>query len=371
MRHKGTIALLALAIILGMVIAAARTVSAQTTGFLSVKGTWIVDSSGNPILLRGVNYLGYQCGRAVSHSESAYASFAQMGFNVVRLPISWANIEHIKDYFDITWLIWYVDQDVQWARKYGIYIVLDMHQYNWASRFGGCGAPDWSVAQYPPTEQGMREAVSDFWTDISLQAHLVMVWGKIASHYANEPTIAGYDLLNEPWVYSSVIPSLNASHLDSFYTRVTAAIRAVDQNHILFLEPANMNTLNTSFDNKIVWSPHFYQLSFASKYYPQNLTVLQADLAAKYQTFDLGSKTPMWIGEFGAFMTDGSADNWLKDAKALFDKYQIGWAWWAYPNPSDEYSIPDPVPIPEFSGLAVDVFSALAASIYLARRRRQ
>jgi aryl-phospho-beta-D-glucosidase BglC (GH1 family) len=361
------ISFLTFAIIIGIVIGWHGTVSAQaTTGFLSVKGTWITDSTGKDVLLRGVNYLGYECGPPTSHSESAYAYFAQMGFNVVRLPISWANLEHIKGYFDPTWLLWYVDQDVQWAKKYAIYIVLDMHQDNWASRFGGCGAPDWSVSQYPPNDVGMREAVSDFWVDTSLQNHLVMVWANIASHYANEPTIAGYDLLNEPWVYNSVIPSLNASYLDSFYARVTAAIRAVDQNHILFLEPANMNTFNTSFDSKIVWSPHFYPLSFDPKYYPQNMTVLQADLAAKYQTFVLDSKTPMWIGEFAAFMTDNTAYNWLNDAKTLFAKYQIGWAWWAYPDPSNE----DTIPVPESPIPGIVTFLALAASIAILPRKR-
>jgi hypothetical protein len=42
-------------------------------------------------------------------------------------------------------------------------------------KFGGNGAPDWAVRQYLSDELGMREAVSDFWADPSLQDHLVMV----------------------------------------------------------------------------------------------------------------------------------------------------------------------------------------------------
>ncbi len=345
MRHHRMISLLALALILGIVIAGSTTASAQATGFLSVKGTWITDDAGKAILLRGVNYPGYECGKPRPHREWDYANFAQMGFNVVRLPISWVNLERLKGYFDISFLFWRLDQDVQWAKKYGLHIVLDMHQYLWASKFEGCGAPDWSVQQYSPDELGRQKAVSNFWINSSLQDHLAMVWKNIARHYANEPTIAGYDLLNEPWIYTSIMPELNASHVDSFYMRVTAAIRAVDPNHILFLEPANTNenpnTFNTSFDSKIVWSPHFYPLSFAPKYYPENLTVLQANLAAKYQTFVLDSKVPMWIGEFGAFMTYASADKWLRDTKSLFDKYQVGWTWWAYAGPGDGNSVPD------------------------------
>lgn len=48
--------------------------------------------------------------------------------------------------------------------------------------------------------------------------------------------------------------------------------------------------------------------------------MLEADFPAKYQTFVLQSLVPMWIGEFGAFIADANAGNWLRDTKRLFDK---------------------------------------------------
>jgi endoglycosylceramidase len=347
MRRSNIISLFALTVILGTVIASGANVSAQVNGFLSVQGTWIVDSNGKPVLLRGVNYPGYDSPHPRLHSEAAYANFAKMGFNVVRLQISWANLEGYKGRFYDYFLTWYVDRDVQWAKKYGIYIVLDMHQNQWASKFGGRGIPDWAVAKYPATELGLRQAVSDFWANPSPQDHLIMVWNNVALHYANEPTIAGYDLLNEPWIYTSIIPDLNATHIDTFYAKTTEAIRSVDPNHIIFLEPANMNTFNTSFDNKIVWAPHFYPLSFASSYHPENQTVLELKMDAMYQNYVNRSNAPLWMGEFGAFMTDGTANNWLKEAQALFDKYQVGWTWWAYGNSPDGYHVPNCLYNPE------------------------
>ena len=113
---------------------------------------------------------------------------------------------------------------------------------------------------------------------------------------ANEPTIAGYDLLKEPMVYTSIIPTLNESNVNAYYSHATAAIRSVDPNHIIFLEPAScMYTPNIMPDSKIVWEPHFYPLSFFPHYYSQNLTVLEADLAAQYQTFVVDAKSPMWV----------------------------------------------------------------------------
>jgi hypothetical protein len=183
------ISFFALATILGTVIVGNATVSAQITGFLSVQGTWIVDSTGTPILLSGVNYPGYESLNPRMHTESAYASFAKMGFNVVRLQISWASLERYKGQFDSSLLMWYVDRDVQLAKRYGLYVVLDMHQYQWASMSGGDRAPDWAVRQYLASRLGIRQAVSDFGADPSLQDHLIMVWKNIATHLGLRPAI--------------------------------------------------------------------------------------------------------------------------------------------------------------------------------------
>jgi endoglycosylceramidase len=314
-----------------------------TLSFLSTRGPSIIDSTGQAVILRGVNYPGYEQPDPKVHDLIAYRALEGFGFNVVRLPISWANLEQQPGAFDSTYLASYVDQDVQWANSVGIYIILDMHQYHWADRFDGYGIPDWAVQNYAPNETGMRRAVSDFWSNSDLQGHLVQVWVRIAQHYANEPTIAGYDLLNEPWVYTSVMPELNATAIDVFYSRAIGAIGAVDPNHIIFLEPANMNVFKSPTRTNIVWSPHFYQLSFAPKYYAQNFTSLENDMATKYETFVARSGAPMWIGEFGAFMPDNSSRAaWTEDALTLFNRYQVGWAWWAY----DGYytSIPNQLP---------------------------
>jgi endoglycosylceramidase len=238
------------------------------------------------------------------------------------------------------YLAYYVDRDVRWAKKYGLYIVLDMHQDNWATKFGGGGAPDWAVQKYPPTESGMRQAVSDFWNSSTLQDHLITVWTKIAKRYANEPTVAGYDIVNEPWIYRSINQNLNASHVDAFCAKAIPAIRRVDVNHLIFLEPANLHTPTFPLKDNIVWAPHFYQLSFAVKYYPANITVFEADFVAKYRRFVLDMGGPMWVGEFGAFMRDSaSSHRWLQDAIRIFDRYQVGWAWWAFCQTGDQ-SIP-------------------------------
>jgi len=296
-----------------------------------VKGTKIVDEKGAEVVLRGVNYVGYTSNPTPrTHTQGNYWVLRQLGFNVVRLPISWDVLEPKIGGFRIDYLAKYVSQDIQYAKQFGIYIVLDMHQYWWAKRFGGTGAPEWTVKQYPPNSNGMKQAVSNFWVNNTLQGHFAILWQKIAQLYANEPTIAGYDILNEPWIYQSESAQVNASHVDQFYMKIIKAIRQVDQKHMIFLEPANANNVNLSFGDNLVWSPHFYQLSFEPKYYPQNATFLETVITSLYKTYVTGGKRPIWIGEFGAFMTDDSANVWLLDATRLFAKFGVGWAWWAY-----------------------------------------
>jgi len=322
--------LLVLALVLGLTLVPSRPGYGNANYSLSVRGTQIIDPYGQEVLLRGVNYLGLD-DSPESHTEADYARFAQMGFNVVRLPIPWARLEPSPGSIDMSYISRYVSRDVEWARKYGLYVVLNIAQYRWAEKFGGGGAPEWTVQGYAPTEEGMREAVSNFWVDGYLQYRFFQVWTEIARRFVNEPSVAGYDILNEPWIYTSVIPYLDATYLDVFYLKVIKAIRTVDSNHIIFLEPANMNTFRFPLKENIVWSPHFYPLAYASVYSSNDVGRLDADLEAKYKQFVLGLGCPMWIGEFGAFMNnEKSRNDWLRDAVKVLDKYQVGWAWWAY-----------------------------------------
>ncbi|MFX6895585.1 cellulase family glycosylhydrolase, partial [Acinetobacter baumannii] len=51
----------------------------------------------------------------------------------------------------------------------------------------------------------------------------------LADRYKDEPAIAGYDLLNEPYAPSNEV-------VVSFFERLIPAIREVDPRHLLFVE---------------------------------------------------------------------------------------------------------------------------------------
>ncbi len=85
----------------------------------------------------------------------------------------------------------------------------------------------------------------------------------LAERYAKEPTIAGYDLLNEPVVENSI------DEWKGLAERAIAAIREVDPNHAVFVERVNSvggewaeNAERNFFrvgDPNVVYEFHFYK----------------------------------------------------------------------------------------------------------------
>ena len=78
------------------------------------------------------------------------------------------------------------------------------------------------------------------WTNKSNQDNLVALWTSIADRYKNEPTIMGYDFVNEPCPVrlSSETEQQALDKWESLASNIATGIRSVDNNHILFVEPA-------------------------------------------------------------------------------------------------------------------------------------
>jgi endoglycosylceramidase len=310
--------------------------------FLRTNGTWIVDASGQVVFLRGVNFRGYHyqspAEMEISHTEEDYKNLKSWGFNVVRLLLAWSQVEPAKGVFNEEYFSKYVDRDINWAKKYGIYIVLEMHQNNWNIKWNGNGAPDWAVAQYPATEEGELSAVENFWTNQTLRSSFVNMWKYVASRYVNERVIAGYDLLNEPWWMfdtTKTSPQEEWSVVEKFYLQVIDGIRTVDMNHMIFVEPFLLSPPSTLLSKtpNLVWAPHIY--TYVYKFYGKpyshdNYSIIEYPIESYYRNYVLAFRQPMWIGEFGMDMWVQGSDVWTRDHVQLFQNYGLGWSWWTY-----------------------------------------
>ncbi|MGH7899843.1 MAG: glycoside hydrolase family 5 protein, partial [Candidatus Binatia bacterium] len=264
----------------------------------------IADDLGRQVLLRGVNtnQLGdyYQdhpsIPATVPLTAGDFERIAGLGMNVVRLLVHWSKLEPARGVIDAAYLA-AIHQAVDWAAANEIYVVLDMHQDAWGKfiatppgetclpgfqpAIGWDGAPDWATltdglptcrVQLRELSPAVAQAFESFWIDRDgIQSELVRVWAALAREFADDPTVAGYDLLNEPhpgW-------TLGVTELTSFgvfYHRVLAAIRTAEAeagggfSHIAFFEPMNywssvsfgISPPPFTLDRNIVFAPHLY-----------------------------------------------------------------------------------------------------------------
>jgi endoglycosylceramidase len=252
---------------------------------------------------------------AQSSAPDSHNDFAQMralGFNFIRLGLSWSQLEPTPRAYSTAYLD-RIAQVVGWARQQGIYVLLDMHQDAY-SRFTpetapvnvpplltptqqssahADGAPPWAVlADNVPAEapDGIAEfnsyvtaAFTSFWADRApaqmpnegLQEHYIGAMAALARRFKNDSTVVGYEIMNEP--LPGIIPpvAFSATTLYPFYAKVIAALTGPGKvtRQSFFFEPMVLRNLEdapdqvaapfTSYPN-IVYSPHTYTHVFTA-----------------------------------------------------------------------------------------------------------
>jgi endoglycosylceramidase len=332
---------------------------------LSNAGTWLTNSDGQVVLMHGVNevYKVAPYEPSASDFSADDAAFLQAnGFNVVRLGVIWAAVEPQPGVYDTDYLD-SISQTVQTLADHGIYTIIDMHQDNYSESFQGEGAPKWATRTggLPNPKQGFPgnyflnpaewHAWDSFWGNapasngLGLEDNYAQTWETVASYFSGNSAVIGYDIMNEPFPGSSWAATLLGSpffgeqQLTPMYNQVAAAIRAVDPNTALYIEPANPAatevgailgapiSLGTVHDRNTVLTYHGYCGPFGG-----GLCVLIANQLTS-QALKYGSQhhIPAFMDEFGA--TDDRTQ--LLTEMRPADRNQVGWAVWAYTGRGD------------------------------------
>ena len=187
------------------------------------KGLQFVDERGRVRFFNGMNIddklLG--CERFRSPLDEAFfQKYTARGFNFIRLAVTWANLEpHLEEYNES--YLQSIDGIFTLAEKYGVYILLDMHQdlySGYGGVGGGDGAPSWATLTDGHVPQPAKfvwgeayvfgkwvhSAYDHFWHNDpvwgrGLQDRFADLWKMMAARYGDRPALFGFDLLNEPF----------------------------------------------------------------------------------------------------------------------------------------------------------------------------
>jgi endoglycosylceramidase len=309
-------------------------------------GRWLTNSDGQVVILHGLNMVfkrpPYEP-QAAGFGPAAASTLATDGFDVVRLGVIYSAVEPEPGVISRA----YVDaiaRTVADLAHDGVYSLLDFHQDQMSTGFGGEGFPSWSVYTgglpvrryvFPLgyTESPALDAAYDsFWADrpgpgaVGLQQRYAAAWQYVAKALADDPWVLGYDLFNEPWPAHS-----SDAQLGAFYSRVITAIRTVDTRHLIFYEPYVL------FDFGIpTHLPRFADSDLGMSFHDYCLSDARTDAAVCRRSEQLvlanalarsaSTGSALLLSEFGA--TNDLTD--LRRVMTDADTHQISWIEWAY-----------------------------------------
>ncbi len=350
----------------GLVIAAALAclpLSTQAEGFLHAQGKEIVDGSGRPVILRGMGLGGWMlqegymlnAGGLPQHvmrqkmteligakrtaefytvwldndvTKADIDYMAAAGFNSVRLPMHYELFTPAVEDEPVKGRITFredgfrrIDALLKWCADNHIYLILDLH-----AAPGGQGN-DLPIADRDPAKPSL-------WDSPQNQDKMVALWVELAKRYKDSPWIGGYDLLNEPnWGFQSKADTHGCSEtgnapLSALYARTIKAVRAVDTNHLIFVEGNcwgnNYKGMTPDWDSNLALSFHKYW---------NNTT---PDTIQEYVNLRDQFGKPLWNGESGE-----NSNEWFAADIRMVESRDIGWSWW----PLKKFGINNPLQI--------------------------
>ena len=324
---------------------------------ISTTGTWLTNSNGQVVLMHGLNEVYKEAPfepSASGFSNDDAAFLAANGFNVVRLGVIWAGVEPQPGVYDTAYID-SIQQTVQTLANHGIYTILDFHQDEYSSEYGGEGAPAWASQSgglpntslsFPINEfvdPAENHAWDSFWSNsqapngLGLEDDYTQMLETVASNFSGNTDVLGYEIMNEPYPGSQALPTLLGSpffdteELNPFYDQAAQAIRAVDPSTPIFYEqnlisdfgiPTKLGSVDTS---NTVFSYHNY----LPNYIP--IPVISAIVVDEAQAYAKALDIPAFMTEFGATNSQSS----LTASTQPVDADLTSWTEWTYSGQGD------------------------------------
>ena len=337
--------------------------SGVSAGYFSTSGNQIVDAAGTPVQIAGVNWFGFESDIRAPHGlwtrnyKDMMNQMADLGFNTIRLPYSsemlhstaaptGIDLNKNSDLAGLTSLQ-IMDQIVAYAGDIGMRVILDHHR---------------STAGAGTSENGL------WYTSQYSEASWIADWQMLAQRYADNPTVIGADLHNEP--YNGTWGGGGATDWAAAAERAGNAVLAVNPKWLIFVEGVatyqgqsywwggNLmgvkdRPITLNVPNRVVYSPHDYPNSVYNQPWfaaPNFGAGLPDKFDQMWGYLYEQNIAPVYLGEFGTRLTDPKDVIWYEAITSYlsgdFDNngtidipagtQDMSWTFWSWnPNSTD------------------------------------
>lgn len=176
----------------------------KTMDTIRVDGNRFVDQRGEPVIFRGVAIADPdKLERQGRWGRALFDEIRTWGANVIRIPVhptAWRS-RGKQEYFAL------LDDAVRWATELELYLMIDWHSI---------GNLQSGLFQHPMYDTTRQETL-EFWRSVS-------------HRYRGIPTVAFYEIFNEPTVFNGRLGSAEWSEWKTFNEEVIGIIYAHDRN---------------------------------------------------------------------------------------------------------------------------------------------
>ena len=315
---------------------------------LHTSGNQILDEANQPFRIAGVNWFGLETSNYAPHGlwtrgyKSMLDQIKGLGYNTIRLPYSnqlfdsgsTPNGIEFSQNPDLSGLtgLQIMDKVIAYSGQVGLRVILDRHR------------PDSS-------------AQSELWyTSAYPESRWISDWQMLAQRYANDATVLGADLHNEPHGSACWGCGNTATDWRLAAQRAGNAILSVNPNWLIFVEGienyqgdyywwgGNLKGAGTypvvlTVANRVVYSAHDYPASvygqswFSASNYPANLPGVWD---AHWGYLQKNNIAPVWLGEFGTKLQTTSDAQWFDSIISYLSSTSMSWTFWSWnPNSGD------------------------------------
>ena len=248
--------------------------------------------------------------------ENDFDIIKSFGMNTVRLPFDYKILMKSDNKpFQLKNDAWvWIDKAIEMAKEKDMYVILDMH-----------GAP----GRQSGMDHSGQVGYNKLFTTKPYQEQTVWLWEQISDRYKNNPVVAAYDILNEPWGGTK-------NQLKSVIVKCYTTIRKNGDNHIIIFPgyydgiDFYKNIRSIPLDN-VIYTAHFYPgfFGWGSPTKHVHAEFLQQGLPIWKQRMDT-FKSSLLVGEFNVVIKEAGGGEMMRRYYDYFESANWPATMWSY-----------------------------------------